>query len=411
MKPEGCTVTEKEPPLGNVFGSLKKKGYFMPTERLYYQDAYQKEFDGTVLECRRSQKGWEVRLDRTAFYPEGGGQPCDIGTLDQIPVEDVQEKDGEIWHFVSEPVESGTPVHGKICWERRFDLMQQHSGEHIVSGLIHEKYGCDNIGFHMGPELITINFNGEIPPEGLEEIEQRANRYVWENRPTEISWPSAAQLEKIPYRSKKELEGDVRIVTYPGADICACCGIHVAHSGEIGQIMLVSSQRAKGGTQVEMLCGRRALRFSNEMKTQNRKISVLLSAKLKETAQAVEKLNQEYQQTKFRLVGMELERFASIAENLRGKGDQLIFQEDLAPDSVRKLAAGVMETCKGRCAVFSGKDGEGYRYAVGLENGDLREWTRRMNQALQGRGGGKPFFVQGSVQATREEIEAFFREN
>ena len=380
----------------------------MQTERLFYRDAYQKEFDGTVLECRRAKKGYEVRLDRTVFYPEGGGQPCDLGTLNQVPVTDVQEKEGEIWHTVESPLPEGTAVHGIIDWQRRFDLMQQHSGEHIVSGMIHEKYGCNNVGFHMGPEMIIINFDREIPPEDLEDLELQANRYVWENHRVEIDWPDPEQLEKIPYRSKKELEGDVRIVTYPGADICACCGIHVAASGEIGQIMLVSSKRDRGGTQLEMVCGGRALRFSNEMKNQNRRISVLLSAKPKETAAAVERLHQEAQQARFRLTGMELEHFAAIARQKQGQGDQLLFEEGLSPDSVRKLAVQVMETCGGRCAVFSGDDTEGYKYAVGEKDGDLREWTKTMNAALDGRGGGKPFFVQGSVRASRKEIEKFF---
>lgn len=386
----------------------RKEQRTMQTERLFYRDAYQKEFDGRVLECRQAEKGYEVRLDRTAFYPEGGGQPCDLGTLDQIPVTDVQEKEEEIWHTVEVPLAEGTTVHGVIDWERRFDLMQQHSGEHIVSGMIHEKYGCNNVGFHMGQEVIVINFDREIPPEDLEDLEWRANRYAWENHQVKISWPDPEQLKRIPYRSKKELEGDVRIVTYPEVDICACCGIHVASTGEIGQIMLVSSRRDRGGTQLEMVCGGRALRFSNEMKNQNRRISMMLSAKPRETAAAVERLQQEAQQVKFRLSGMEMEHFAAIAREKQNQGDQLLFEEGLSSESVRKLAVQVMETCGGRCVVFSGSDTEGYKYAAGEKDGDLRQWTKVMNAALNGRGGGKPFFVQGSVRASRKEIEKFF---
>lgn len=381
----------------------------MITERLFYQDSWMKEFQGKVLECRKSTEGFQIMLDRTAFYPEGGGQPSDTGFLNEVFVEQVQEIDGEVWHFTEQALEPGTKVTGKLDWERRFDLMQQHSGEHIISGMIHERYGYNNIGFHMGPETITIDFDGEISQEGLQEIEAEANRYVWENHPIQITYPDEEERKILPYRSKKELTGEVRIVTWPGADICACCGVHVKCSGEIGQIMLVSSQRAKGGVRIEMLCGGRALTYSNRLKEQNRKISNLLSAKWMETAEAVEKLSEEYQKTQFRLVGMENERIENIAREKSGQGDQLIFDDSLSADHVRKLAVRVMETCGGRCAVFSGNDREGYRYAIGEEHGDLRGFVREMNQALHGRGGGKPFFVQGSVEAAEEEIRLFFK--
>ncbi|MBS6194555.1 MAG: alanyl-tRNA editing protein [Clostridiales bacterium] len=383
----------------------------MRTERLFYRNSLLREFQGEVLECIPFKDGFKIMLDCTAFYPEGGGQPCDTGMLNQVPVLDVQEQNGEIWHFTGEAMEPGTLVDGVIDWERRFDLMQQHSGEHIVSGMIHERYGYNNIGFHMGPEMITIDFDGEIPEEELREIEAAANRYVWENHPVEVTFPGKEELEMLPYRSKKELTGEVRIVTWPGADICACCGVHVQHSGQIGQIMLVSSQRAKGGVRIDMLCGKRALVYANHLKEQNRRISNLLSAKWKETAQAVEKLQEECQQTKFRLVGMEYQKIAEIAAAKAGQGDQLLFEEQMSPESGRKLAAEVMETCGGRCAVFCGNDAEGYRYAIGEKDGDLRQFVKEMNQILQGRGGGKPFFVQGSLQASREEIEKFFEKS
>lgn len=378
------------------------------TEKLYYQDSFLRTCKAEVLECREGKNGYEIRLDKTVFYPEGGGQPSDTGTLNGVPVLKVHEKDGEIWHSTRDPIAPGVLVDGEICWERRFDLMQQHSGEHIVSGLIHGRYGYDNIGFHMGPEMITIDFNGEIPEEELKEIEAAANQYVWEDYPLAVSWPDEKERRELPYRSKKELTGDVRIVTWPEADICACCGVHVKSSGQVGQIMLVSSQRAKGGVRIEMLCGRRALTFANQLKEQNRKISKLLSAKWKETGEAVEKLQEEYQQVKFCMVGMELERVEQIARDAAGQGSPLFFERQMSPESCRKLAAEVMEVCNGRCAVFLGKDGEGYRYVIGEKDGDLRTFIKEMNQGLQGRGGGKPFFVQGSVQATEEEIREFW---
>lgn len=390
-----------------LFLSGRKRKRMM-TDRLFYKDSYQTTCEAQVLECREMKKGYGIRLNRTVFYPEGGGQPADIGTLGDVRVVDVRETDGEIWHMTDAALEVGSTIQASIDWEHRFDLMQNHSGEHIVSGMIHERYGYDNIGFHMGPDTITVDFNGEIPEEDLKEIERAANRYVWENHEMELLLPTDEEREQMIYRSKKALSGEVRIVRWPGADICACCGIHVRRSGDIGQIILVSAQRAKGGVRIEMICGGRTLDYTNRIKDQNRQISNLLSAKWTDTAKAVEKLQEDYLAMKFRMVGMELEKIARMAAEAEGKGDQLIFDEQLSPDSVRRLASEVMETCGGRCAVFSGNEETGYRYVIGQKDGDLQAFVKEMNQALSGRGGGKPFFVQGSVQAKKAEIEAFF---
>lgn len=381
----------------------------MTKGKLFYKDSFLKSCQAKVEECRQGKKGYEIRLDETVFYPEGGGQPYDTGKLNDVQVFEVHEKDGDVWHYTKEPLEVGTQVHAVIDWERRFDLMQQHSGEHIVSGLIHEKYGYNNIGFHMGPETITIDFDGEISEAELKEIEWKANQYVVENHPLEILWPSEEELKELPYRSKKELAGDVRIVLWPGADMCACCGVHVKYSGQVGQIVLVSSQRAKGGVRIEMLCGNRSLAYLNQLKEQNRRISQRLSAKWKETAAAVEKLHEEYLQMKYRMIGMENEQIARMVQERSGQGKQVVFVNQMSPEGVRKLAADLMENCHGMCAVFCGDDENGYKYAIGEKDGDLRVFVKEMNQKLQGRGGGKPFFVQGSVQAKEEQIREFFK--
>ena len=382
----------------------------MTTERLFYIDSFLKTCTATVQECRVGKNGYEIRLDRTVFYPEGGGQPYDTGLLGQVRVLEVHEKEDEIWHYTKEALEVGVQVEAVIDWERRFDLMQQHSGEHIVSGMIHAKYGYHNVGFHMGAETITIDFDGEIPEQELREMEDKVNQYIWENHPIDVAWPSAEELEKIPYRSKKALSGAVRIVTWPGADICACCGVHVKHTGEIGQVVFLSSQRFKGGVRIEMICGKRTQEYLHQLQEQNRKISQLLSAKWKETAVAVEKLYKEYQQMKFRMVGMEYERIANIVKEKTGAGNVLLFENQLSPENARKLTADAMEVCGGVCAVFCGNEESGYRYAIGEKNGDLRGLVKEMNGALGGRGGGKPFFVQGSVMASQENIQKFFEE-
>lgn len=380
----------------------------MTKGKLFYKDSFLKTCQAEVVECRQGKKGYEIRLDETVFYPEGGGQPYDTGKLNDVEVLEVHEKDGIVWHYTKEPLEAGTQVTAVIDWERRLDLMQQHSGEHIVSGLIHETYGYNNIGFHMGPETITIDFDGEIPESELREIEWKANQYVMENHSLEILWPSADELEELPYRSKKELTGDVRIVLWPGADVCACCGVHVKYSGQVGQIVLVSSMRAKGGLRIEMMCGNRSLTYLNQLKEQNKKISQRLSAKWKETAAAVEKLHEEYLQMKYRMIGMENEQIARMVQERSGQGRQLIFESQMSPEGARKLTSELMEHCQGMCAVFCGNDEDGYKYVIGEKDGDLRIFVKEMNQQLQGRGGGKPFFVQGSVLAKETEIKAFF---
>lgn len=379
------------------------------TRRLYYEDVYRKEFSARVLECRETKKGYHILLDESAFYPEGGGQPSDMGYLNGTEVQEVHEKDGELLHYTKEPLEPGTEVTGRIDWERRFDLMQQHSGEHIVSGLIHEAFGYDNVGFHMGSDVITIDFNGIVDEQQMAEIEKKVNRKIWENAEVAITYPGPDERKALPYRSKKELTGKVRIVTFPGSDICACCGTHVTHTGEIGMVKLLSVVKFRDGVRMEMIAGGRVLNYLNMVNDQNHQVSVRLSAKPAETAGAVNRLWEENFRLKGRLNHMEEAMFASEAAKWENAGDVLLLQEGLESDSVRKLADAVTQSCKGRCAVFSKNADGSYKYAMGQINGDLRQLTKEMNGALQGRGGGKPNFVQGSVQADENAIRAFFR--
>ncbi len=379
------------------------------TERIFDTDSYCREFTATVRSCTAAKKGrWAVVLDRTAFYPEGGGQPGDRGTLGAVRVLDTQERAGEVVHLTDSPLTEGERVTGALDWAHRFDLMQNHSGEHIVSGLIHRRWDCENVGFHMGSESITIDFDREFPPEELALVERQANEVVWADVETQITVYSHEAAREQVYRSKKELSGDVRVVRFPGADSCACCGTHVRRTGEIGLIKLLSVQRSRGGMRLEMLCGGRALSHVNRIMEQNHQISVALSAKPLGTAAAVTRLKAEHEQAVYRLVGLENAEFARRAEALTGAGDVLLLEPPLSPDSVRKLAAAVLERCGGRCAVFAGDDAQGYKYAIGQRDGQLRELARALNQALRGRGGGKPDFVQGSVQAKKAEIQAFF---
>ena len=382
----------------------------METEKLYYADPFLKEFTATVLDCQAGKNGYTVTLDRTAFYPEGGGQPADHGTLDGAAVTDVHEKNGVIFHNVDRAVEIGKTVSGSIDWARRFDHMQQHSGEHICSGLICGRYGCDNVGFHMGTDIVTIDFNADIPWEELLEIEGQANRYIQEDHPIDIQFHRGAELDAIDYRSKKPLEGDVRIVAFPGADCCACCGTHVLRSGQVGLVKFLSVQKFREGVRIELLCGQRALDYLSRTWEQAKTIGQHLSVKPMDAAAAVERLEGELSALKMRCAGLEEAVFAGIAAEQAGKGNVLLFQPPMKPDSVRKLADAVSKTCGGLAAVFAG-EGSHYAYALGRADGqDISAAVKALNGALHGRGGGRNGFAQGSVEAAQSAIEAFFKE-
>ena len=379
----------------------------METVRLYYQDAHLREFSAHVVSCEPEKDHWAVVLDQTAFYPEGGGQPGDTGTLDSVRVLDTHARGEEIVHDCDAPLPVGSAVQGTIDWARRFDYMQQHSGEHIVSGIIHRRFGYENVGFHMGADMVTIDFSGMLTMDDVREIEREVNEAVWANLPIVVSWVDGEEKANAVYRSKKPISGVLRLVSIPAIDVCACCGTHVSMTGEIGLVKIFTCQKFHDGVRLEMLCGRKAYSYVNSILEQNKRISGLLSAKPQQTAQAAERMLDELAQVKYRAGALELRLIAQAAEALAGKGDSLLFME-LSADGLRQMADAGMHACGGVCAVFTGSDEAGWRYAIGHAGGDLRAFSKRMNDALRGRGGGKPEFVQGSVQASRTEIEAFW---
>lgn len=379
----------------------------MVTEKLYYADAYLKTFDATVLSCEAAKNGYIVTLNRTAFYPEGGGQPADHGALNGVAVTDVHEKDSVVLHTCAAALEVGSTVRGEIDWVRRFDHMQQHSGEHIVSGMLCEAFHCDNVGFHMGADVVTIDYNADMTWEDVLAVEARANQYLWENHPFVVTYPSAEELAALEYRSKKELTGQVRIASFPGADTCACCGTHVAHSGEVGLVKFLSCQKFRSGVRLELLCGKRALDYLSRNWEQNHAVGQALSVKGEKTFAAVQRLQTELADAKARAAALEEESFRRTAAEYQNAGDVLLVVPPLQGDGVRRLCDAVSLTCGGRCAVFSG-EGSSYKYAVIHSGQDIRQLIKDLNAALNGRGGGRDGFAQGSVQAGKEEIQAFF---
>lgn len=377
------------------------------TEKLFYKDSHRSTFTAIVQEVRPSGNGYEIILDRTAFFPEGGGQSSDTGSLGGVSVSDVQEIDGKIIHYTDGPLVEGTEVEGCIDWTERFSKMQQHTGEHIVSGLIHKIYGYHNVGFHLGTDSVTLDFNGVVPKEKLHEIEQLANEAVAKNLPVQVLYPTDEELSKISYRSKIEIEGQVRIVVIDGYDVCACCAPHVKQTGEIGLIKLVGMQNYKGGVRISMLCGFRALEDYYQKEKNNREIAVMLSAKEYETAVEVERLQEELAMKKAKIAELERKFLEQKVETLDISGEIVCLFEETDPVMTRELVNLLLKKGAKMAAVFSGNEREGYRYVLGSRSLDVRENGKLLNEAFHGRGGGKPEMVQGTVQGKREEIEAF----
>ena len=380
----------------------------METRKLYYEDCHLAAFSAQVLSCEESAKGWQIVLDATAFYPEGGGQACDLGTLSGVRVLDVREKDERVVHLCDGPLSVGERVEGVIDYERRFDLMQQHSGEHIVSGIIHQRFGYHNVGFHMGADLVTIDFDGPIPADELASIELEANRAVWANLGLHIWYPAEEELPHVFYRTKKALPWPVRVVEIPGFDSCACCGVHTAYTGEVGLVKLFSVMGQRGGSRIEMSCGKRAMMLLNRAFERNKLVSQAFSAKWPETGAAAQKMNEALAEEKYRCAGLRKRIFESIAKSYVNYKTAVHFEEGLDSVGVRQLADAIAEETGGTAAVFSGTDGQGYAFAMISRGEDLRVLSKTMTAELGGRGGGKADFQQGRITGSRLQIEEFF---
>ena len=380
----------------------------MKTKKLYDIDSHTKEFDAVVLETRTEEKGYSIILDQTAFFPTGGGQDADRGTLNGISLTDVRDEDGIIRHFLSEPINEGEQVHGILDWELRFNRMQHHSGEHIVSGLIHQKYGYENVGFHLTDSSATLDFDGELTREQVEEIEFLANQAIWKNFAVSAVYPEPAELSALNYRSKLELTHDVRIVTFPGYDVCACCAPHVHFTGEIGCIKLTDIMRHRGGVRMTLYAGKNAYLDYADKARNIQAISALLSAKQSLSADAVTRLHGEYLELKHNLSEIKKQLLNFKADQLAPTdGNVLLFEDGLDINSLRSYVNLVLPKCGGICVGFNGNDTQGYTYIAASSSQNMRIFANVFNTALKGKGGGKPEMIQGSLQATRAEIEAF----
>ena len=380
------------------------------TVRLYDQDAYATEFEAEVLACeeveKKEKKVYQVWLDQTLFFPEEGGQSPDMGTIDGIKVLDVQIKDEVITHTLAAPLAVGTMVKGVVDWKHRFYNMQQHSGEHIFSGIVHNRFGYDNVGFHLSDSIVTMDFNGVITAEDIEEIETEVNQAIIENIPVEVSYPTKEELKVLEYRSKIEIEGQVRIVTIPGYDVCACCAPHVRRTGEIGMLKVMNVQSYKGGVRISILCGFRALEAFRQKADIITELMAQFSTNQEALVENVTKLKNTNQTMKNQLASAKQElmeyKVAAIPEDSE---NAILFESDLDTPVVRNVVNGLVEQFTGIWAVFVGNDESGYQFIVGSKNKDCRAIAAALREKLSARGGGSDKMIQGSVAASQLQIE------
>ena len=374
------------------------------TEKLFYADSYIKDFEAIVLSCEKADKCFKIVLDKTAFFPEGGGQRADTGFIAGVRVSDVQELDGVIYHFAESELEINKTCQCKIDWEQRFLRMQSHSGEHIVSGVVHGLYGYDNVGFHMEEDYVTVDFNGELTREQLDEVEDKVNSVIYNNVDIECFFPDESEIDALDYRSKLDLKENVRLVKIGDTDLCACCAPHVKCTGEIGVVKILDFMRHRGGVRIVMKSGLKALQDYREKYKSVYEVSVMLSAKQHEIAGFVDKKLKEIEALQRSFNEFKMNVAENDKQSLVYYGNVALFVTSFYdPQMMRELANYAM-TQRDFALIFSGNDQDGYSYVVGSLNGDLNSFVQGLNAALNGRGGGRGTMLQGKAGTTRQEI-------
>ena len=380
----------------------------MATEKLFYQDSAARICEAKILECRKGKKYYEIRLDRTVFYPEGGGQPYDTGVLNKTKVLEVHEKDGDIWHYTEAALEEGATVTAEIDWSRRLDLMQQHSGEHIFSGIVHSRFGYDNVGFHLSDQTVTMDFNGIMSEQDIYDIEYEVNKAITENIEVQVTFPTREELEKLEYRSKIEIEGQVRIVTVPGYDVCACCAPHVRRTGEIGILKVMGIQNYKGGIRVTILCGFRALMAFREKAAVISELTGFLTTGQDKLVDTVKKLKTTNQSMSSQLAQANQTLLLQKLESIPAEQEDVImFETGINTKTLRNVINSMMEKHSGYCGIFVG-DENGYNYVVGSKNKDCKEIAGKLKDEFSAKGGGNNQMIQGSVTASADDVSKVF---
>lgn len=378
------------------------------TEKLYYKDSYMREFSSTVLSCDATEEGYAIVLAATAFFPEEGGQYADTGTLNGIIVKDVRECDGVIYHVTDAPIEVGRVAVGAIYFDARYEKMQCHTAEHILSGLIHSTYGLDNVGFHLGALDVTMDISAPLSWDELMDIERRANLAVYENLPVTAIYPTPDELSSLEYRSKLDIIENVRIINIGSYDSCACCAPHVRSTGEIGLIKILDAEKLRGGMRVHITAGVRAYREVTKMYSNLAEISHLLSVPRLDTADGVRKLLSDYEAKKTDYKNARRTYFEREAELIPATDSSIVLVfPDATQDELRIVANSVSDRVGGILVLLSGSDGA-YRFVLASKSVDLRTEVKKITAALGGGGGGSSAMAQGNLTATLTEIKKYF---
>ena len=321
----------------------------------------------------------------------------------------MQIKGEDIIHYCDRPIEPGSAVTGRIDWAHRFDNMQQHTGEHIVSGLVKKYFGYNNVGFHLSDETVTMDYDRELTDEQIRKLESLANQAIWEDRPVTAWYPPAGELAALDYRSKIDLTEGVRLVKIEGVDLCACCAPHVARTGEIGVFRILSVQSHRGGVRIHMLAGERAFRYLAQEDDILTGAARSLSAPPELVPERIEKLRLDLCDTKHLLSGARLDLLMKEAGEIPASQKNVcLFTEEMEEPTLREVINRLMAVHEGVCGIFNGNDTDGYRYVIGSTT-DVLSMQKRLKETLQARGGGKPPMIQGQIHAGRAAIEALFQ--
>ena len=382
--------------------------------KLYEKQSYLSECEAVITDCFTKDGFVYVRLDRTIFFPEEGGQYADLGELvygDNTSVRllggEVTDKSGK---DIIYRVESEVPVGEVKCilnWDLRYERMQNHSGEHVLTGTIHNEFGYDNVGFHLSDDgPVTLDMNGVLTWEEVMEMERKANEVIYNNLPITDSYPTGAELANLSYRSKIEIEGQVRLITIGDRDnpidVCACCAPHVKTTGEIGIIKVISMVNWKGGVRISMLAGRRALRYINDRFDIIRSVTERLTTSFDNVPDIIDGYKKEIGESK----ALINKTYVSLAEKIcSASGSPFVFFDSDCPMSAMKnILSTLINMTDGYAGVFVGEDGS-YRYMIGSKDKDSRIVASLLKEKLDARGGGKPDSIQGQVAACKEDIE------
>lgn len=441
------------------------------TIKLYDTTPYETTFTATVLSCEEcpdhngtnfAQKQesaqddeqsinqtiytiYKLILDQTLFFPEEGGQTPDKGTINGMEVIDVQIKNDIVEHYIASPAHAtalpagitlqpadtdlkqtytiresapvsaaipfkpNTPITGTIDWNHRFSNMQQHSAEHIFSGTVHRDYNLNNVGFHLSDNIVTMDFDGVLSTEQIEDIEWKVNQAIAENVEIDARYPSKEELAELTYRSKIEIDGPVRIVTIPGYDVCACCAPHVRRTGEIGMLKVMTVQNYKGGVRISILCGFRALQAFREKNKVVSQLTNLLSTNQDNIVERVSQLKEGNQELKLQIGVLKQEAMLGKIKAIPSEQENVILmEEELDTAIVRNVVNALVEKHAGICGMFVGKDVEGYSFIIASKKMDCREIATRLRETFGAKCGGSPVMIQGSLNADKEKILSFF---